>query len=135
MGMHIKLSQDIYKALVQHALSAYPLESCGLLAGADDQVRHLYPVDNIRKSPIEYEMDPAQQLTAMLDLEQKGWELIAIYHSHPHGPQVPSATDVAQAYYPEAAYVIISLADQRRPKIRAFSITAGTVTEIPLNLV
>jgi proteasome lid subunit RPN8/RPN11 len=104
------------------------------MAGDDNRVRRLYPVENIRKSPIEYEMNPVEQLKAMIDLEERGWQLIGIYHSHPHGPQVPSATDVDQAYYPESAYVIISLLGQQ-PAIRAFNIISGTVTEIPLHVV
>lgn len=105
------------------------------MAGKKGQVRHLYAVKNIRYSPVAFEMDPLEQLTAMLDMEEKGWDLVAIYHSHPHGPQTPSPTDVAQAYYPEAAHVIISLSDQSQPKVRAFTIVSGSVTEIDLHLV
>ncbi len=80
-------------------------------------------------------MDPHQQLRAMLDLEGAGWELLAIYHSHPHGPPEPSATDVARAYYPEALQVIVSLADRERPSVRAFSVTGGQVEEVSLEIV
>jgi proteasome lid subunit RPN8/RPN11 len=135
MATRIEISIAQYETLVQQALSAYPLEACGLMAGNEVRVQRLYPANNILKSPIAYEMDPTQQLQAMIDMEQRGWELIAIYHSHPQGPPVPSATDVAQAYYPEAAHVIISLTDQQRPTIRCFNIISGKVTEIPLQLV
>lgn len=134
MATHLEISQAQFETLIEEARSAYPLEACGLMAGEDDQVRQLYPVTNILRSPTAYEMDPVEQLKAMIDLEEKGWDLIAIYHSHPHGPQVPSATDVDQAYYPEAAYVIVSLLD-RQPKIRVFNIVSGKVTEIPLHVV
>jgi proteasome lid subunit RPN8/RPN11 len=80
-------------------------------------------------------MDPKQQLAAMIDMEEQGWDLIAIYHSHPNGPQVPSATDIDKAYYPEAAHLIVSLIDKAKPQVRAFYIVAGTVTEIPLQVV
>jgi proteasome lid subunit RPN8/RPN11 len=133
--MHIELSQAHYQELLRQTQSAYPLEACGLMAGRDNRVRRLYPVTNIRQSPYEYEMDPVGQLDAMIDLEQNGWDLIAIYHSHPQGPQMPSASDVAQAYYPEAGHVIVSLLDYRQPRARAFTIISGQVTEIPLRLV
>lgn len=135
MITHLEITQAQLETIVQQARSAYPLEACGLMAGDENQVRQLYPVTNIRESPIEYEMDPIEQLRAMIDLEDKGWELIAIYHSHPHGPQVPSASDVNQAYYPESAYVIVSLLDRQQPAIRAFNIISGRVTEIPLHVV
>jgi proteasome lid subunit RPN8/RPN11 len=132
---YVEVTQAQYDALLQQAQSGYPLETCGLLAGHRNQVRRLYPVTNTRQSPIEYEMDPVEQLAAFLDMEEEGWDLIAIYHSHPHGPQTPSASDVAQAYYPETAYVIVSLMDRHHPSIRAFNIVAGHVTEIPLQIV
>lgn len=135
MARAINLTQAQYDSLVRQAQSDYPLETCGLLAGEGNRVRQLYPIDNIRQSPVEYEMDPVGQLTAMLDLEERGWELIAIYHSHPHGPQVPSITDIKQAYYPDAAYVIVSLADRRQPRVRAFRIVSGDVNEISLQVV
>lgn len=134
MPTHIELTQSQYQALLNQMQAAYPLEACGLLAGRENKVAHLYPISNIRKSPVEYEMDPTEQLAAMMDLEDRGWELIGIYHSHPHGPQVPSPTDVAQAYYPEAAYIIVSLSGQHDPGVRAFTITSGEVGEIPIRV-
>jgi len=131
----IELPLALYEAMLQQLQEAYPLEACGILAGRAGRVRRLYPVSNIRKSPAAYEMDAAEQLAAMVDLEEHGWELLAIYHSHPHGPQLPSSADVAQAYYPEAAYVIVSLSDQPHPRARAFTIISGQVTEIPFKIV
>ena len=124
-----------YVAMLDHLRAIYPLEGCGLLAGRSGRVERLYPIDNALRSPHEYKMDPRQQLQAMLDLEDAGWELLAIYHSHPHDPPEPSATDVARAYYPEALHVIVSLADRRRPSVRAFSIAGGQVGEVLLEIV
>jgi proteasome lid subunit RPN8/RPN11 len=135
MPRAIELPLALYEAMSQQLQEAYPLEACGILAGRAGRVRRLYPVSNIRKSPAAYEMDPAEQLAAMVDLEERGWELLAIYHSHPHGPQVPSSADVAQAYYPESAYVVVSLTDQPHPRARAFTIISGQVTEIPFKVV
>lgn len=135
MPEEITITSTHYETMLQQLQEAYPLEACGLMAGQENHVRQLYPVRNIRNSPIAYEMDPVEQLEALLDLEQRGWDLIAIYHSHPSGPHVPSASDVAQAYYPEAAYVIVSLLDRRQPKSKAFRIVSGEVREIPLHVV
>lgn len=135
MAEYLEISQPQYDSVVAQAQSASPLEACGLMAGDENRVRQVYPVDNIRHSPVEYEMDPQQQLRAMLDMEDKGWELTAIYHSHPNGPQVPSATDVERALYPDAVYVIISLAQEGQPTLRAFHIVSRVVAEIPLRVV
>src|SRR5690606_24265006 len=97
---------------------------CGLLAGLEGRVRCLYPIENRLHSAVAYEMEPHQQLQAMLEMEEAGLQLLAIYHSHPTGPQTPSATDVDQSYYPGVAYIIVSLAMPLRPVARAFHIDA-----------
>jgi proteasome lid subunit RPN8/RPN11 len=53
-------------------------------------------------------MHPEEQLNAFLHFEAQGWELVGIYHSHPQGPDSPSAADLAEAYYPESVYLIWS---------------------------
>ncbi len=121
--------------MLEQLRSAYPLEACGFLAGIDGVVQCIYPVDNRLASPMAYEMDPHQQLEAMLDLEERGWELLAIYHSHPHGPETPSSMDIAQAYYPEAIYVIVSFRDRKDPNVRAFRIEDDQVSEVPYSIV
>lgn len=131
----LQISQAHLETMLAQLQTAYPLEACGLLAGQEGEVQKLYPVENRLASAYAYEMDPSQQLAAMIDLEERGWELLAIYHSHPHGPETPSATDIARSFYPEAAQVIVSLQDRRRPSVRAFRIAGDRVTEIPIRVV
>jgi proteasome lid subunit RPN8/RPN11 len=126
-GLHLRLEQ--YQEMIAHLRGAYPEEACGLMAGLQGEVLRLYPVENHLHSPVTYEMEPLQQLRALEDLEDVGWELLAIYHSHPHGPEIPSATDIAQAYYPDALNVIVSLANVAQPVVRVFSIRDGAVGE------
>jgi proteasome lid subunit RPN8/RPN11 len=83
----------------------------------------------MRHSPVAYEMEPLQQIQAMLAIENDGLELLAIYHSHPDGPARPSPTDVALAYYPEQAQLIISLTGAAAT-VRAYRIADGLVEEI-----
>ena len=80
-------------------------------------------------------MDPAELIAAMRDLRNAGEELTGIYHSHPHGPAHPSKTDIERAYYPEAAQLIVSLAELERPRVAAFRITNGEVLEIELHAI
>ena len=62
-----------------------------------------------------------------------GAEIVAIYHSHPESPAYPSATDVELAFWPEAVYLICSLADPSQPTIRAFRIRDGAIAEVALS--
>jgi proteasome lid subunit RPN8/RPN11 len=79
-------------------------------------------------------MDPAEQTQAMFDLEAGDLQMLAIYHSHPYTPAFPSGTDVSQAYYPDAAQVIVSWVEPDRPQARAFTIIDGIVAEIDLKI-
>lgn len=133
--MDILIRFPIYQIMLAHVQDALPLEACGLLAGHDNLISHIYLIDNILNSPVEFEMDPQQQLAAMLDVEEEGLELIAAYHSHPVGPQTPSQTDVARAYYPELAQIIIALGDREGPPVRAFEIVDGDITEHQIHVV
>ena len=51
----------------------------------------------------------------MMEIEDNGWALGAIYHSHTRSPAYPSQTDVNLAFYPDALYVIVSLQDDETP--------------------
>lgn len=130
--LHIK--RPLYQAMIAHLQAHYPLEACGILAGTTDRISHIYPVNNILTSPVAYEMDPQQQLEAMIDLEGRGWEMSAIFHSHPTGPERPSPTDIAQAYYPDCVYVIVSLANLEEPVVRGFRIENGRYHEIEISV-
>ena len=125
----LRLRAAHYAAMLAHLRSAYPEEACGLMAGVDGEVLRLYAVENRLHSPMAYEMEPLQQLQALQHMEDAGWELLAIYHSHPHGPEIPSAQDVAHAYYPDALHVIVSLARPEQPVVRLFAIRDGVVHE------
>ena len=126
----LTLSRAVLDEMLAHVAGLWPEEACGLVGGRNGRAVRLYPVENTRHSPVAFEMDPLQQINAMLAMEAEGLELIAIYHSHPDGPARPSATDVANAYYPDAVQLIISLADRARPSVRAFTIIEGAVAEV-----
>jgi proteasome lid subunit RPN8/RPN11 len=125
----ICLPAALVEALIGQARAALPEETCGLVAGQQGRAVRLYPIENMRHSPVAYEMEPLQQIQAMLAIENDGLELLAIYHSHPDGPAHPSPTDVALAYYPEQAQLIISLAGAAAT-VRAYLIADGLVREI-----
>lgn len=131
----LQMSRSVYDAMLIHVKSAYPLEACGLLAGQNGRIAHLYVIENILQSPVAFEMVPLQQVQAMLEIEAQGWALLAIYHSHPQGPEVPSPTDIARAYYREVGHLIISLRERAQPVVRAFTIRDGRVDELPLVIV
>ena len=126
-----EIDQHLWDRLVEHAWSDFPYEVCGLLGVRADGSAVHYPIENAERSLTYYVMDAKQLLRAMREIEDEEYGLV-IYHSHPHTEAYPSATDVRLAAYPDATYLIITLQDQDRPQIRAFSIRDGEVTEKPL---
>ena len=125
----LELSRDQAKALIAHAQEEAPNECCGLLAGRNGRVERVYPGTNVDHSPYTYLMDPKAQLAAFKDMEAAGLDLVGIYHSHTHTAAYPSRTDVAKAFYPDALYVIVSLAKRDAPDIRAFRVADGQIHE------
>lgn len=130
----LQMDRGVYEAVIGVGQAGYPLEVCGLLAGANDRITHYYPVYNRLESPVAFEMEPKQQIETMLAIEAEGQQVLAIYHSHPKGPSVPSATDVDRAYYPELIQFILSLQEPKRPSLRAFTIVDNQVDEIPFSV-
>ncbi|SNB75832.1 M67 family metallopeptidase [Thermoflexus hugenholtzii] len=120
--------------ILTHVQAEWPLEACGLLGGVGRRVLQVYPVRNELASPVRYRVHPEDLIRVVQELESRGWELVGIYHSHPHGPPVPSPTDVAEAYYPESVYLIAAPV-QGEWRLRAFRIVNGQVREVPIRLV
>jgi proteasome lid subunit RPN8/RPN11 len=116
--------------IVAHARAEWPRECCGLVAGPAGRAAQVYRLRNVAPGHKLYEIDPQQ----LYDLEFKelparGWEIGVIYHSHPASRAYPSATDVSLAFWPDAYYVICSLADQANPDLRAFRIAGEQISE------
>jgi proteasome lid subunit RPN8/RPN11 len=125
----IEIPVDIREAMVRHAVEGLPNEACGLLAGRDGRVERFFPMRNADESRTTYRLDPKEQFRVFTEIEDEGRELSGIFHSHTHTEAYPSETDRQQAFYPEAHYVLLSLADGSDSEIRAFTIRDGEIEE------
>ncbi len=125
------LDPTTWDALVEHAWSDYPYEVCGLLGVEPDGTLRHWRVTNDERSMTYYMMNPKELLRAVREIEDNEWEMV-IYHSHTHTQAYPSATDIAQAFYPDATYLIVTLQDRDHPDMRAFRILDGEVIERPV---
>jgi proteasome lid subunit RPN8/RPN11 len=65
---------------------------------------------------------------AVRDMERRGIEVLAVYHSHPASAAVPSRKDRERNYSPDVVNLIISLQDGT-PRMRGWWLTADTATE------
>jgi proteasome lid subunit RPN8/RPN11 len=121
--------------MINHAREESPNEACGILAGKNDRVSRLYRARNAEDSPTTYRLFPDEQYRIFKEIEDRGLEIIGIYHSHPSSAPVPSNTDVRHAYSPEVTHVVISLAESEDPQVRAFRISEDQVIEQDLLVV
>lgn len=126
------VSQAIVDELIAHAREDDPNECCGMLGGADGQATSVHRAANAEASPLRYNIDPNDLFRITREIEEAGEEIVAIYHSHTKSAAKPSPTDVNLATYPDAVYVIVSIADKEHPDVRGFHIRDGQVSEAEL---
>jgi len=119
-------------AMQRHINFEAPLEACGLLGGKNQAVELVLPVKNASESRIRFRMDPKAQLRAMEQIEAEGLEIVAIFHSHPKGPSVPSSTDIEEAVYPVVNIIWSKVG--RRWQARGFWIEGGQAVEVSLTV-
>jgi proteasome lid subunit RPN8/RPN11 len=136
----ISIKKEHVNEILRHSLEVFPKEACGLLAGKGDEVLKLYRLRNVNNSEVTYSLDPAEQLSALKQMEKDGLGLVAIYHSHTSSPAFPSSTDVARAFFPGTkdenfpgvAYVIASVTDNSLRELRAFLIRKEGIEEVEI---
>ncbi len=134
--MSIKLPGEIREAMLVHAYNCHPEESCGLLAGEPGgPIRMAYPLTNALHSPTNYTIEPVEHFRALRHAESVGWELVGVFHSHPHTRAYPSPTDVRLAPEPDWLYVLVGMETFDDPAVRAFRIRDGEISEEDVELV
>ena len=129
-----RLDGVLLKEMVEHGLREFPNEACGLLAGTDGVPARFFAMRNLDASPVSYRLDPNEQLRVFDEMDDAGLELLGIFHTHTHSEAYPSETDTKLAFYPEATYLVMSLADRVHPELRAFRIVEDEITEEELTI-
>jgi proteasome lid subunit RPN8/RPN11 len=123
--------------IVQHCRDKSPIEACGLVAGRRREKakisEEVYPCENALNSAVRYEIEPNELLRAIEDMESKGKDLIAIYHSHLGSGAKPSRIDIMHAFYPSCSYLIVSLG-QDRTEVKSWTLRDGIFEEEPLEI-
>lgn len=112
--------------MLGHAQSELPHECCGLLAGRLSEnavIEEIYPLVNVAETPAtEYLSEAQGMFAAHRDMRRRGLDVLAVYHSHPTAPPVPSKKDRERNYSPEVVNFIISL-QKADPEMRGWWLT------------
>jgi len=123
----MKIKQSILNAIIAHAKKDTPIEVCGYLGAQDGIVSKHYELTNIDHSEEHFSFDPKEQFATIRDARANGFEICAVYHSHPATSARPSAEDIRLAYDSQISYVIVSLADGKED-VKSFKIKDSAVT-------
>lgn len=131
----LRITPGLAEQVMVHARAELPNEACGLLSGSGTTATAFHPAANRHRSPLRFDVEPADLVRIMGAIEEAGLELVAIFHSHVAGPAEPSATDVREAFYPDALHLLASMADPSAPAreaLRLWRIHDGRATALRL---
>lgn len=128
----IIIPRAILDDMIAHAREHAPLEACGLLAGVGSGVHKSFRLTNVDARPDHFSLDPKEQFAVVKNIRPFGWEIIAIYHSHPTTPARMSDEDLRFTFTPEMRYVIISLMDATAPEVKCYTVYQNQAVQEPI---
>ena len=118
------LPTQLHDAMVEHAQLTSPAECCGLIAGTIDKnvarAEQIYKLINELASPVAYRSEPRSILAAYRDMDRRGLVELAVYHSHPSAPPIPSRTDLADNFRGESVMHFIVSLRTNPPEVRVW---------------
>lgn len=131
----MKISQQLIDEIVSHALEERPNECCGMVSGQAGEATEVFRARNALASPFSFDMEPQDQLSIYTTIEDRGEEILALYHSHTKSPAEPSQSDRNNARsWPDPVWLIVSLADPENPDVRGWDMRDGAVAELELEI-
>ncbi|HEX3434077.1 MAG TPA: M67 family metallopeptidase [Solirubrobacteraceae bacterium] len=133
----MKIAAQLLDEIVAHARENSRIECCGVVAvaesGADGKrtATRVYRAENIHASALKFEIDPMELLRLNNAIDDEGWEIGAIYHSHVRSAPFPSQTDIGfAASWPGVEWIIVGLASGEQPLVRSYLIDGPDVREV-----
>ncbi len=136
----MRIAPELLSQIVDHALEDPKIECCGLVAvelgpGEPKTATRVYRATNVHASALKFEIDPIEQLKLTKAIEEQGWEIGAIYHSHVRTEPKPSQTDITYANNAGSIeWIIVGLTPGAKAEVRSYRIEDARVSEIPLEV-
>jgi len=123
------IASSVVDDVIAHARECQPLECCGVLLGKSGQITQAVRARNLAASATRFLLDPKAHIEARRTARSQGLDVAGFYHSHPHSHAYPSATDLAEAAYPECVHLIVGFVEGQ-PEVRLFNYADGRATEL-----
>jgi [CysO sulfur-carrier protein]-S-L-cysteine hydrolase len=135
----VKIAKQLLAEIVAHARENPRIECCGVVAVLSDgdggarTAARVYRAENVHASALKFEIGPMELYRLNEQIEEEGWEIGAIYHSHVRSAPYPSQTDIGfAAGWPGLEWIIVGLAAGAEPEVRSYVIDGPEVSEISL---
>jgi proteasome lid subunit RPN8/RPN11 len=135
----VKIAKQLLAEIVAHAQENPRIECCGVVAvladgdGAAKTAARVYRAENVHASALKFEIGPMELYRLNEEIEEEGWEIGAIYHSHVRSAPYPSQTDIGfAAGWPGLEWIVVGLAGGGEPEVRSYVIDGAEVSEIAL---
>jgi proteasome lid subunit RPN8/RPN11 len=129
----VVIPAEMRDQIAAHARAGLPPEACGLIAGRDGRAELFFPAQPDAPSPYYYRIESRDQIRIMNEIDDAELDLIGIYHSHVSSPAYPSRTDAEQAFWPDAVYLIVSLAGGGA-ELKGYLIDESGISEEPIEI-
>jgi proteasome lid subunit RPN8/RPN11 len=130
----IIFSANQIDTLASHSRKNSPNESCAILFGKTENdtttIQEIFLAKNIEDSPVNFTISNEELFDAYSQAERKGFDVSAIFHSHPASAPYPSSTDKKYMEINPVPWVIFSNIDDM---FMAYIYNSGIV-QIPLKI-
>jgi len=135
MEGEMEVPRQLVEELVREALTSEG-EICGFLLGRLEgecfRVHELYKAKNVSPAKkTSFDVDPRDVYEAHAFAEERGLDVVGIYHSHP-GPPSPSSADLKGMEEWPIAWLIISSIDG---SVAAYITKQGSIEELEIELI
>ncbi len=119
--MMVRIKQHLLDKIFQHGEETYNEECCGLLIGKGDLVTEVRRMRNTNSgTPTRrYNIDPLELMKVEDEVDERGDEIIGIYHSHPDHPAKPSQFDLDHSF-PNLSYMVLAVEGGKAKEITSW---------------
>jgi proteasome lid subunit RPN8/RPN11 len=136
----VRIARAALEDIDRHAEEGYPYEICGIMIGprSSGLVTEVRRARNLNEAmrATRYDMDPRDQLRVQREADDRGYDIVGYYHSHPDHPARASITDAERAWA-GPVYVIVACHQGKAVDANAFVAIqdGGPMREEPLEVV
>ncbi|MCU1600189.1 MAG: Mov34/MPN/PAD family protein [Frankiales bacterium] len=132
--MTLSLPRTMVDQVVAHARRDAPDECCGVISASGDAAARLFEMENAERSPTGFTFDSAEWLRVYRDIDDADEVPWVVYHSHTMTEAYPSRTDIRWSETAGFPYWLLVSTRSDEDEVHAYTITDGTVTEVPLQI-